>query len=293
MRILFIGCVKSSECFLNAVYKKTNAKIIGVVTKVQSNFNADHVSLDDFCEKHKIDWLNYDNSNQLVDWIREKNPDIIYCFGWSYLLPKEIYSIPPLGAIGYHPTLLPKNRGRHPIIWTLVLGLRETGSTFFYLTDTPDAGEILSQKRIPLEDSEDANSLYEKLLIIGEQQVVEMTNNIINQTLIPIKQNEQHASYWRKRSKIDGKIDWRMNAKTILQLIRALTKPYVGAYFEHNSIDITIWRAKIVECHDIENVEPGKIVYIHENSFAVKTADKLLQILEYEGDFRPEVGEYL
>lgn len=293
MKILLIGCVKSSERFLQAIYHKTTAEIVGVVTKIESNYNADHVSLNDFCEKNNIEWLNYENNKQLLNWVKQKNPDIIYCFGWSYLLPKEIYSIPPLGAIGYHPTLLPKNRGRHPIIWTLVLGLKETGSTFFYLTDIPDAGDILSQKRITLEDSEDANSLYEKLLFVGEQQVVEMTINIMSQTITPITQDEHQATYWRKRSRKDGEIDWRMNAKTILQLIKALTKPYVGAHFEYNNVDIIIWRAKILECDDIENIEPGKIVNVNENSFVVKTADKLVQILEYEGDFIPKEGEYL
>lgn len=293
MKILFIGCVKSSERFLQAIYHKTTAEIIGVVTKIESNYNTDHVALDNFCEKKDIEWLNYKNNEQLLNWVRQKKPDIIYCFGWSYLLPKEIYSIPPLGAIGYHPTLLPKNRGRHPIIWTLVLGLKETGSTFFYLTDIPDAGDILSQKRIVLEDTEDANSLYEKLLTVGEQQVVEMTNNIMSQTITPITQDEQQATYWRKRSKIDGEIDWRMNARTILQLIRALTKPYVGAHFQYKNMDITIWRAKILESQDVENIEPGKIVVVNDNSFIVKTADKLLQILEYEGDFIPKEGEYL
>lgn len=293
MKILLIGCVKSSERFLQAIYHKTTAEIVGVVTKIESNYNADHVSLNDFCENNNIEWLNYENNKQLLNWVKQKNPDIIYCFGWSYLLPKEIYSIPPLGAIGYHPTLLPKNRGRHPIIWTLVLGLKETGSTFFYLTDIPDAGDILSQKRITLEDSEDANSLYEKLLFVGEQQVVEMTMNIMCQTITPITQDEHQATYWRKRSRKDGEIDWRMNAKTILQLIKALTKPYVGAHFEYNNVDIIIWRAKILECYDIENIEPGKIVNVNENSFVVKTGDKLVQILEYEGDFIPREGEYL
>lgn len=293
MKILFIGCVKSSDHFLKAIYHKTTAEIIGVVTKSESNYNADHVALDDFCEKNNIEWLNYENNEQLLKWIKSKNPDIIYCFGWSYLLPKEIYSLPPLGAIGYHPTLLPKNRGRHPIIWTLVLGLKETGSTFFYLTDIPDAGDILSQKKIVLDDFEDANSLYEKLLIVGEQQVVEMTNSIMNKTIIPVTQDDKQATYWRKRSKIDGEIDWRMNAKTILQLIKALTKPYVGAHFQYNHNDIIIWRAKILERQAIENIEPGKIVDVNKNSFIVKTADKLLQILEYEGDFIPKEGEYL
>lgn len=292
MRILYIGCVKSSERFLKAIYYHTDAQIVGVVTKVTSKYNADHVSLNDFCDAVSLDWIDYEDSNQLVEYIEQKKPDIIFCFGWSYLLPQEVYSIPPLGAVGYHPTLLPKNRGRHPIIWAIVLGLKATGSTFFYLKEIADSGDILNQKKIQLNDNEDANSLYEKLLNVGEIQVIEMTNSLMNQTIYSVPQDENEATYWRKRGKKDGEIDWRMNAKTILQLIRALTKPYVGAHFSYNKMDIIVWKAEIIT-ENLPNIEPGKVVYVYQESFVVKAADVLLKVVEYEGDFVPKEGQYL
>lgn len=293
MKILFIGCVKSSARFLEAVYSKTEAEIVGVVTKIQSNYNADHVSLHPFCEENKIDWLDYEDSKQLAEWVKLKSPDVIYCFGWSYLLPKEIYSITKLGAVGYHPTLLPQNRGRHPIIWTLVLGLKETGSTFFYLDDLPDAGAILNQRKIYLDDFENANTLYEKLLKAGEKQVIELTNDFINETLQPIVQDETKATYWRKRSKADGKIDWRMSAQTIMNLINALTKPYVGAHFEYESVDIIVWKAVIIQSSRFENIEPGKVIEVTDNDFTVKVSDNLIKVTEYQGVFVPKEGMYL
>lgn len=293
MKILFIGCVKTSEVFLKAIFNETDAEIIGVVTMTESNYNADHVALNGFCEENKIDWLDFSNNEQLLQWVKDKRPDIIYCFGWSYLLPLDIYSLPPLGAVGYHPTLLPRNRGRHPIIWALVLGLQETGSTFFYLTDIPDAGDILSQEKVTIDPFEDANSLYNKLLVVGEKQVIELTNNLMNHDITPIKQNEQETSYWRKRSRKDGKIDWRMSSKSIVNLINALTKPYVGAHFEHDHKDIIVWKAVIENSPVDDYIEPGKIIYSDHNSFVVKTADGCLRVLEYEGEFRAQEGEYL
>lgn len=293
MKVLFIGCVKSSERFIEALYSKTEAELVGVVTKVQSNYNADHVSLHSFCDDKNIDWLDYENNEQLTEWVKLKSPDVIYCFGWSYLLPKEIYSIPKRGAVGYHPTLLPQNRGRHPIIWTLVLGLKETGSTFFYLDDLPDSGAILNQRKLYLDDFETANTLYDKLLNIGEEQVVELTNDLINGTIKPILQDEEKATYWRKRGKSDGKIDWRMSAQSIINLVNALTKPYVGAHFEYNSADITVWKAEIINSNNIENIEPGKIVDVSSKDFTVKVSDLLLKITDYQGDFVPKEGMYL
>ena len=293
MKIVFIGCVRSSARFLEVLYSKTEAEIVGVVTKIQSNYNADHASLHSFCDENGMDWLDYQNNEQLIQWVKLKCPDIIYCFGWSYLLPKEVYSIPKLGAVGYHPTLLPQNRGRHPIIWTLTLGLKETGSTFFYIDNIPDSGAILNQRKIYLEDFENANTLYDKLLDIGEEQVIELTNDFINGTLHPLVQDETKATYWRKRSKEDGKIDWRMGARSIVNLVNALTKPYIGAHFEYKSVDIKVWKAEIIYSNDFENVEPGKIIEATEDDFTVKVSDNLVRITNFEGEFVPKEGMYL
>ncbi|WP_342473025.1 formyltransferase family protein [Metasolibacillus sp. FSL H7-0170] len=293
MKILYIGCVRSSFVFLDAIYNNTHAEIIGVVTKTKSNYNADHCSLHHFCEENQIDWLDYRDNEQLLEWVKVKEPDIIYCFGWSYLLPNEIYQLPMLGAVGYHPTLLPQNRGRHPIIWTIALGLRETGSSFFYLTDVPDAGDILSQRRLVLDEFEDANTLYEKLLFIGKEQVIDLTNSLIDRTLIPISQDESKATYWRKRGKHDGRIDWRMSSNAIRNLVNALTRPYIGAHFEYEGKDIIVWKVEQLNAPYIQNIEPGKIIEANSDSFIIRSGDKLIKVLDFEGEFVPKEGIYL
>lgn len=295
MKILFIGCVQSSERFLRAIINNTNAEVVGIVTKIESSINADHVSLTTIAEQRNIDWLDYKDNYNLLNWISGKSPDIIYCFGWSHLLPKEIFSAAKLGAVGYHPALLPQNRGRHPIIWALALGLKETGSTFFYLTEEADAGDILSQEVVVINESDDANTLYNKLLEVGEEQVVKMTEDIINKRVKPIRQDVHKVNYWRKRTKKDGEIDWRMGSKAILQLIKALTKPYVGAHFTYESQEYKVWSAKQIQYDDTlhANIEPGKIVTTTPNSFIVKTADGLIEITDCELEIIPKVGEYL
>ncbi|MFF2752170.1 methionyl-tRNA formyltransferase [Psychrobacillus sp. NPDC058041] len=295
MKIIFIGCVQSSEYFLKAVYRNTEAKIAGIVTKTQSNFNADHVSLEKFAIKHGIDWLDYKDNNTLLSWIHEKSPDVIYCFGWSHLLPREVYSIAKKGAVGYHPALLPQNRGRHPIIWALALGLKETGSTFFYLSDRADSGDILNQKVVSISESDDAGKLYQKLLKIGEKQVIQLTDDLINNRIIPIPQVERKANYWRKRSKKDGEIDWRMGSQNILQLVKALTKPYVGAHFVYQDHEYKVWSAKEVLLDDwnYKNIEPGKILAVSSDSFIVKTGDGLIEITECELKDIPKIGDYI
>ena len=88
-------------------------------------------------EKAKIPFFYSENINDKseVEIIKSLKPDYIFCFGWSKILQEKILSIPSQGTIGFHPTKLPQNRGNHPIIWTIILGLRESATTFFYINE--------------------------------------------------------------------------------------------------------------------------------------------------------------
>jgi len=130
MRIVFIGAVEFS---LKALEKlvELDANIVGVCTKKSSTFNADYADLTNVCKKKNIPYKYVDdiNSKDNIEWIKKLNPDIIFCFGWSYLIKKELLKLPKMGIVGYHPANLPKNRGRHPLIWALALGLKKSAST--------------------------------------------------------------------------------------------------------------------------------------------------------------------
>lgn len=295
MKLVYIGCVESSSRFLHAIYKETDAHIAGIVTKTISHFNSDHVSLEPFAKENKIDWLDYQDKDSMIEWIKERQPDIIYCFGWSQLLSRDVLDIPKWGIVGYHPALLPANRGRHPIIWALALGLKKTGSTFFYLTEKADAGDILNQRIIPIEHDEDARSLYDKMLKAGEEQVVEMTKQFIDARIEVVPQDHLKANHWRKRTKKDGEIDWRMSTRAIIQLVRALTKPYVGAHAVYKGVESIIWKVEVslLNPDHYINCEPGKVIDLDKNTFTVKTGDGLIVIQEHEWSELPKIGEYL
>lgn len=132
---------------LRNVFKKLieiNAEVVGVVTKKESVFNADFVDLGDMCEENHIDCLYVKNINteEAKDYMRQRKPDLVLCLGWSQILDQEILSIPSKGCIGFHPAQLPYNRGRHPLIWALVLGLRRTASTLFLMDSLRRIREI-------------------------------------------------------------------------------------------------------------------------------------------------------
>ena len=119
------------------------------------------------------------NDPLTIQWIKNKQPDIIFCWGWSQIIQKDLLSLPNSGIVGVHPALLPKNRGRHPLIWSLVLGLRESGLTFFFMDEGADSGPILSQERFLIEDEDTAKDLYKKIKVLATKQIAKFLHSLL------------------------------------------------------------------------------------------------------------------
>ncbi|WP_107695723.1 formyltransferase family protein [Campylobacter concisus] len=293
MKILFIGAVEFSYKSLEKLIE-LNAEIVGVCTKKVSNFNSDFADLTPLCNKANIPLKYVDNinSNENIDWIRSLSPDIIFCFGWSNLIKKDLLGLPKMGVVGYHPALLPKNRGRHPLIWALALGLNVSGSTFFFMTEGADDGDILSQEEVEIFYEDDAKSLYNKVSNVALKQIETFLPKLQNNSFKVIKQNNDLANTWRKRGKVDGKIDFRMTSRAIYNLVRALTKPYIGAHVEYNGQDVSIWKVEEVE-FDQNNIEFGKVLENDGKGIVVKTYDKAIKIIDHNFKELPKVGDYI
>ena len=247
MRIVFIGAVKFSQACLKKLIE-IDTKPIGVCTLKKSSFNADHVDLTLLCNENNIH-VSYTpdiNSEESIAWIRSHSPDIIFCFGWSRLLKSELLNIAPLGVVGYHPAALPKNRGRHPLIWALALGLSETASTFFFMNKGVDSGDILSQRQIMITEKDNAGTIYSKVTKMALEQLEQFVPALESGNYQKLPQAHNKANTWRKRGNKDGKIDWRMSAKSIHNLVRGLTKPYIGAHFKLNDKLIKVWKTEVI-----------------------------------------------
>ncbi len=295
MNIIFIGCVKFSYICLKTIIEN-NYNISAVCTLKESDFNTDFLDLSEISKLHNIPVKYAPNINDesSIEWIRGFKPDIIFCFGWSQILKKEILEIPKYGIIGYHPANLPKNRGRHPIVWSLVLGLKETASTFFFMDESADGGDILDQKLVLINYRDNAKTLYKKLTETAIKQINYFLPKLIDKSYKRIPQDNNLASYWRKRSKVDGIIDWRMNADNIRNLIRALTKPYCGASFFYKNTEYFVWDAETIIC-DLENIEPGKIISLNPKECTVKCGNNAIKIVDVEPSIFPKasLGDYL
>lgn len=293
MKILFIGTVEFSKIALKKLIE-LNAQVVGVCTKEKSEFNSDFADLRPLCEKNRIPYKFTDNVNSKdnCDWIKSFNPDIIFCFGWSNLLKKNILTLAPMGVLGFHPSELPKNRGRHPLIWALVLGLKKSASTFFFMNEGIDSGEILSQRKFDIFENDDAQTLYDKLANIALLQIEEFLPQLKKKTYQTIKQNDKASNTWRKRVKIDGQINFRMSSQAIYNLVRALSKPYVGAHINYKEKEIIVWKVEIID-YKQDNIESGKVLDVNKEKILVKTYDGAIEITHHEFKKLPNIGEYL
>src|SRR3989338_9158936 len=200
MRILFIGSVEFSRRALDMLLT-TDAQIVGVCTLQQSAFNADHCDLSVICEAHRIPWVYAPdiNTDKTFQWMADQKPDVIFCFGWSRLLGTRVLNLARLGVVGFHPAALPANRGRHPLIWALALGLPETASTFFFMKGGADNGDILLQQKLEIEENDNATTLYEKMTLCALEQIRIFLPQLVSGDYTRTIQDERYANTWRKR----------------------------------------------------------------------------------------------
>jgi len=294
MKVVFIGTNNFSYYSLQKLIS-IKSKIIGVLTKKSSSFNSDFMDLTPLCKGNNIDYKlvnNNINDEDNLQWIKIKNPDIIFCFGWSQLLKKELLEASKMGVVGYHPSKLPYNRGRHPLVWALSLGLNETASTFFMMDEGADTGDIISQKKVKISKSDTARTLYDKMIDIAliqiEDFVFKLQNNICNFK----SQNTEIGNFWRKRGEKDGEIDWRMTSNSIYNLVRSLSEPYVKAHFYYKNQKISVSKV-IPSSRGPKNIEPGKVIDIIDNKILIKCGSGSVFLEAYNPKFKVKIGAYI
>ncbi|MCQ2352134.1 MAG: bifunctional UDP-4-amino-4-deoxy-L-arabinose formyltransferase/UDP-glucuronic acid oxidase ArnA [Victivallaceae bacterium] len=162
--------------------------------------------------------------------IREMKPDFIFSFYYRDILKEDILSIPRLGAINLHGSLLPKYRGRVPINWAIINGETETGVTLHYMVREADAGDIVDQEKVGISPRETAKSLFDKSVAAARVMLDRALPLLKEGKAKRIRQNEEDATCFHGRKPADGEIDWQKSAVEIDRLVRAVTKPYPGAF---------------------------------------------------------------
>ncbi len=199
------------------------------------------------------------NHPRWVEKIHDLAPEIIFSFYYRRMVSAQILEIPPKGCLNLHGSLLPKYRGRCPINWVLINGEKKTGVTLHYMTPRPDDGDIVGQQEIEISPADTAQTLYKKAETAAGRLLDEVLPQIKAGTAPRIPQDHGQATYFGGRTPEDGQIDWSESASRIRDLVRAVTRPYPGAYSFYGLKKYYFWQ---VSEHPLpaSSAKPGTIL---------------------------------
>lgn len=197
--------------------------------------------------EHGIPVYAPDEANHPIwlDRIRTMAPEMIFSFYYRHLLSDEILQCAQKGAFNLHGSLLPKYRGRAPLNWALVNGETETGVTLHRMVKRADAGNILAQQKVAIEDQDNALTLHRKLTQAAEQLLGDVLPRLREGEVSEWPQDERQATRVDRRTAEDGRIDWNQPAQTIHNLVRAVTDPWPGAFAFAGSVKFIVWKSRV------------------------------------------------
>ena len=188
--------------------------------------------------------------------LKELNPDIIITAAYGQLVPETILEIPKYKCINVHGSLLPKLRGGAPIQYSILEDHGKTGITIMYMVKKLDAGDMISKVEVDILDSDNYESLHDKLSIAGRDLLKETLPNIFTGNIAPEKQDDSLATFARNILREDEKIDWNKSARQIFNQIRALD-PTPGAFTYLDENVLKIWSSEVVDLE--ENFSSKKV----------------------------------
>ncbi len=237
-------------------------------------------------------------SSEFIEELRAINADLFIVIAFR-MLPEIVWTMPRLGTFNLHGSLLPKYRGAAPINRAIMNGEKETGVTTFFLKHEIDTGDIIGSRSIPIGKNDNVGVIYDKLMNIGADMVIETVENIINGTLTAIPQPEGEFTPAPKIFKEDCKIDWNKSAVDIHNHIRGLS-PYPAAYsyledINGKSMDVKIFESSIADDYKFDQIsKPGEIA-VRNKKMYVNTGDGTIEILSLQpsGKKRMETSAFL
>lgn len=292
MRIVFMGCTEIGFRCLEkliemgedvvAVYTMPREFEISYANKPVKAVT--HKSFEEITDKYNIPLITVTGKmKDYTESIKNFNPDFILVIGWYYMISKEIRDIPKLGCAGMHASLLPKYRGGAPINWAIINGEPKSGISFFYLEEGVDTGDIIGQREYPILLRDTCQTLYDKATTAAVELIEEYIPLIKDGQAPRTRQDHSQATIFPQRKPQDGEIDWRKSAVEIDRLIRAVTRPYPGAFTYYNHKKLFIWAAHPLKDSPPFVGSPGHVVKLcQDKTVWVTTGDGILVLDEIQ-----------
>lgn len=221
------------------------------------------------------------NTPEWIERITAMQPDLILSVYYRHMIGARILSLPRLGAFNLHGSLLPKYRGRAPINWAILHGEKRIGMTLHRMVKRADAGAIVDQESVAIDDRDTAEQAFRKVLPCAQRVLARQIDALLAGTAPEVSQDEAAATYFGGRRPEDGRIVWMQTSAQIFNLIRAVTDPYPGAFTELAGARLRVWWAeKDSPATLLGRGAPGEIVSV--NPLVVATGDGCLELTRTE-----------
>lgn len=231
-------------------------------------------------------------TDEALELFKSHNADLAVVVAYGRILPLSFLTAFPKGAVNVHFSLLPKYRGAAPVNWAIVNGEEKTGVTTMKMDVGLDTGDILLVSETEIGEEENAVELMQRLSISGAELLSETLEKFDELTAIP--QNHDEATFAPIMKKDDGKIDWNLSAKEIVNRIKGF-QPFPTSFTIYNGNKLTIWNAEISEI-ERDEVSVGSIVYAVKDSLLVACGENsVLKIneLQLQGKNRMKTRDFL
>lgn len=224
------------------------------------------------------------NASAVIEKIAALAPDFLFSFYYRQMLKGPLLAVAKRGAYNMHGSLLPKYRGRTPVNWAVLHGERETGATLHRMLEKPDAGAILARQAVPILPDDTAFEVFNKVTVAAEMALYGVLPQLVAGTATEEPQDLLQGSYFGGRKPEDGRIDWRLSAQRIHDLIRAVAPPYPGAFCELSGKILGVRKSMLQECQSARSPAPG--LYAESGAIYADCGDgKVLRLinLDYDG----------
>lgn len=238
-------------------------------------------SVRQLCAERDIPCIAPDTPNtpEIEARVAAVDADFLFSFYYRHMLKAPLLQSARRGAYNMHGSLLPQYRGRVPVNWAVLRGERETGATLHQMTVKPDNGPIVDQFAVPILPDDTAQEVFQKVTVAAELCLIRTLPKLIDGTAEHRVQDLTQGAYFGGRRAEDGRIDWQQNARQIHNLVRAVSRPYPGAFSDFPQGRLVLWRTRVIDDQGLR--ETSGTLANHGHSIDIQPAGGgILRVLE-------------
>lgn len=281
-KVILFGCQAISIDILRFLHAQADVEVIKVITyEVVADISRGQESIKTVAAEMGINVSSPSRvSSELIEEIKNAQPDLIISAYYRKIFPKKLIDIPPLGIINIHPSLLPYYRGPVPTAWAILNGESQFGITIHKVDAGIDTGDILVQASYPIGDDETGFELYLRAMALGASLLIKNFNRIVEDKIIPTKQASGGSYYGKLKTRTN--LDWRQSAEMIKNNVRIRARPYNPIETILDNKCFFINKVEIIYRHDFPIQIPGRILKVFDDdTFFVSCSDGVIHVLDY------------